>query len=301
MHLGNNLKEFYFDLNPFSLLRTQDRDFSQTLILFAYMLIFAIVSYKVTMLVMTKFRQTNDPAVEYNRRKVVRAGFIISFSIVYLPVIFSSLSFLPTILGLAGAGIVISLKEVWLNMVGWFMIMGSNGFKVGDRIEIESIKGDVVNIGFLKFTLLEVSSDSKAEQSTNRLIHFPNYNVVIHRFFVVSDTMDFVWDEFKISITVDSDWEKAESICNQILIEELVLAPELVEEKIRELSKNYLVRLGKTTPIVYTSLEPEGFILLSLRYLTPIRSKRLNRILVSKEILKKFKNEPMIVLLQSRH
>ncbi len=294
--MGGNIKEFYFDLNPFTLLRTADRDFSQSFILFAYLILFAIFAYKTTMFLLDKIKPPTDPAQEYNRRKVIRAGFLIFFAIVYLPVIFSSLSLLPTVLGLAGAGIVISLKEVWLNMVGWFMIMGGNGFHVGDRIEIDNIKGDVVNIGFLKFTLLEVSADPKAEQSTNRLIHFPNFTVVMNRFFLVSDAMDFVWDEFKISLTVNSDWEKAEVICNQILNEELVLAPELVEEKIRELSKNYLVRLGKTTPIVYTSLEQEGYILLSLRYLTPIRSKRLNRVLVSKEVLKKFKDEPNIHL-----
>jgi small-conductance mechanosensitive channel len=296
--LGGNIKEFYFDLNPLTLLRTADRDMSQTLILFAYMVIFAILAYKITMVIVEKIKPATDPANEYNRRKVIRAGFLIFYTIIYLPIVFSSLSLLPTVLGLAGAGIVISLKEVWLNMVGWFMIMGGNGFQVGDRIEFDNIKGDVVNIGFLKFTLLEVSSDPKAEQSTNRLIHFPNFTVVMSRFFIVSDTMDFVWDEFKISLTLESDWEKAEQICSQILHEELVLAPELVEEKIRELSKNYLVRLGKSTPIVYTSLEQEGYILLSLRYLTPIRSKRLNRVLVSKEVLKKFKDEPNIHLIQ---
>jgi small-conductance mechanosensitive channel len=275
-----------------------DRAISQSLLLFLYLVIFAVLVYKITMVMVEKIRPSIDPAHDYNRRKVIRTGFLISFTIIYLPVIFSSLSLLPTVLGLAGAGIVISLKEVWLNMVGWFMIMGSNGFKVGDRIEIDNIKGDVVNIGFFKFTLLEVSTDPKAEQSTNRLIHFPNYNIVIHRFFIVSDTMDFVWDEFKISISLDSDWERAEFLCGQILNEELVLAPELVDEKIRELSKNYLVRLGKTTPIVYTSYEQDGYILLSLRYLTPIRSKRLNRILISREILKKFKNESNIHLIQ---
>jgi len=300
MNLGENIKEFYLELNPFRLVLDTERGFSATIVLFAYMLIFAILVYKVTMIFLERIRPAKDVAHEYNRRKVLRTGYLGLFIIIYLPIIFSSLQLLPTVLGLAGAGIVISLKEVWLNMVGWFMIMGGNGFKVGDRIEIDNIKGDVVNIGFLKFSLLEISGDPKAEQSTNRLIHFPNFNIVLHRFFLVSDAMDFVWDEFKISLTVDSDWEKAEKICNHILHEELVLAPELVDEKIRELSKNYLVRLGKSTPIVYTSLEPEGYILLSLRYLTPIRSKRLNRILISKEILRQFKNETEIYFLQPK-
>ncbi|PJZ44378.1 mechanosensitive ion channel family protein [Leptospira brenneri] len=286
-----SLKEFYLDLNPLTLLVRSNRDFAETMILFGYMLVFAVFVYKITMILVERIKPAPDAAHEYNRRKVARIGFLLVFGIAYLPFVFSSLSLLPTVLGLAGAGIVISLKEVWLNMVGWFMIMGSNGFKVGDRIELDNIKGDVVNIGFFKFTLLEISADPRFEQSTNRLIHFPNYNIVLHRFFIVSETMDFVWDEFKIYLDIDSNWEKAEKICSQILHEELVLAPELVESKIREMSKNYLVRLGKTTPIVYTSLEPEGTILMCLRYLTPIRSKRLNRILISKEILTKFKNE----------
>ncbi|TGL88586.1 mechanosensitive ion channel protein [Leptospira congkakensis] len=288
---GSSLREFYWDLNPLTLLVRSNRDFAETMILFGYMVVFAVFSYKITMILVERIKPAPDAVHEYNRRKVARMGFLLIFGIAYLPIVFSSLSLLPTVLGLAGAGIVISLKEVWLNMVGWFMIMGGNGFKVGDRIELDNIKGDVVNIGFFKFTLLEIASDPRFEQSTNRLIHFPNYNIVLHRFFIVSETMDFVWDEFKVYLDISSNWEKAEKICSQILHEELVLAPELVESKIREMSKNYLVRLGKTTPIVYTSLEPEGTILMCLRYLTPIRSKRLNRILISKEILTKFKNE----------
>ncbi|MDF3818885.1 mechanosensitive ion channel [Leptospira sp. 96542] len=294
--MSESLKDFYLDLNPLSLLKHTSRSFPETLILFIYMLVFAVFAYKITMILVERIKPAPDAIHEYNRRKVGRIGFLLFFGIIYMPIIFSSLSLLPTVLGLAGAGIVISLKEVWLNMVGWFMIMGGNGFKVGDRIEIDNIKGDVVNIGFFKFTLLEIATDVRFEQSTNRLIHFPNYNIVLHRFFIVSETMDFVWDEFRVFLKLDSNWEKAEKICTQILNEELVLAPEIVETKIRELSKNYLVRLGKTTPIVYTSLEPEGNILLCLRYLTPIRSKRLNRILISKEILTKFKEHDDIYI-----
>ncbi|TGN21101.1 mechanosensitive ion channel family protein [Leptospira idonii] len=295
--MGNLLRDFYLELNPLHILKNSNRGAAETFILFFYMVAFAVLAYKLAIFFLERIRPAQDPGHEYNRRKVLRMGFLILFTIIYLPIFFSSLALLPTVLGLAAAGIVISLKEVWLNMVGWFMIMGGNGFKVGDRIEIDHIKGDVVNIGFLKFTLLEISSDLRAEQSTNRLIHFPNYNIVLYRFFIVSDAMDFVWDEFKVGLTLASDWEKAEKICTQILQEELVLAPELVDQKIRELSKNYLVRLGKTTPIVYTSLEPEGFVQLSLRYLTPIRSKRINRILISKEILTKFKDESNIQII----
>lgn len=292
--MNGNLKEFYSDLNPRLLLSQSNRSFAETMILFVYLLLFSLFVYRLLIFILERVRPATDTAHEYNRRKVFRTSFIAVCAIIYFPIIFSSLEFLPTMLGFAGAGIVISLKEYWLNIIGWMLILGSNGFKVGDRIDIDGVKGDVVNIGFLKFSLVEVSNDQKSEQSTNRLIHFPNYYIVNNKFFLVSDSMDFVWEEIRLTLDLDSDWEKAEQICLEILNKEVNFTVEEIEEKIKEVSKNYLVRIGATTPIVYTTIEPEGSILLSLRFLTPIRAKRTNRSLISREILKRFKNEPTI-------
>jgi len=182
---------------------------------------------------------------------------------------------------------VITMKDVTLNFVGWFFIHGSNGFEVGDRIEIEGVKGDVINIGIMRFTLMELNKEFHGDQSTNRLVHFPNHIVVLHKIFVVSQNMDFVWDELRISISIDSNWKKAEELCSDILRNESVLDPRMFSKKIRELSKNYLFRLGKTTPIVYTAIEDEK-VVLSLRYLTPIREKRWHRTAVSRAVLLAF-------------
>jgi small-conductance mechanosensitive channel len=293
--VNGSLKEFYLDLNPSNLLAQTDRSFGETIILFVYLLLFSLLIYRLIVFTVEKIRPATDTVHEYNRRRVLRASFIGICVIIYFPIIFSSLAFLPTMLGFAGAGIVISLKEYWLNIIGWMLILGSNGFKVGDRIDIDGVKGDVVNIGFLKFSLVEVSNDLKSEQSTNRLIHFPNYYIVNNKFFLVTDGMDFVWEEIRLNLDLNADWEKAEKICLEILNKEVNFTPEEIEEKIKEVSKNYLVRIGTTTPIVYTTLEPEGSILLSLRFLTPIRAKRTNRSLISREILKRFKDEPTIV------
>lgn len=293
--MSSSLKEFYFDLNPRNLLAQTDRSFAETIILFVYLLLFSLFIYRLIIFSVEKLKPATDTVHEYNRRRVLRASFIGLCIIIYFPIIFSSLAFLPTMLGFAGAGIVISLKEYWLNIIGWMLILGSNGFKVGDRIDIDGVKGDVVNIGFLKFSLVEVSNDLKSEQSTNRLIHFPNYYIVNNKFFLVTDDMDFVWEEIRLNLDLNANWEKAEQICLEIMNKEVNFTQEEIEEKIKEVSKNYLVRIGATTPIVYTTIEPEGVILLSLRFLTPIRAKRNNRSLISREILRRFKDEPTIV------
>ncbi|PJZ77216.1 mechanosensitive ion channel family protein [Leptospira neocaledonica] len=274
-------------INPISLLNSKERSITEEFILVAYFILTLVIVYKTFVLIFDRLSPPADNSVRYNRRRVTRILFVVVGAVSLLPVIFSGLSYLPTVMGLAGAGIVISLKDITLNYVGWLLIHGSNGFEVGDRIEIEGIKGDVVNIGINRFTLMELSPDPKSEQSTNRLVHLPNHTIILHKVYVVKEKMGFVWDEFRIKIPHSSDWEAAEKILNGILKNSSIIDQHKIDYSVRELSKNYLVRLGKTTPIVYMNVE-EGGVLFSLRYLTHIKEKRNQKARISREVLKEF-------------
>ncbi|TGK04820.1 mechanosensitive ion channel protein [Leptospira semungkisensis] len=274
-------------LNPFFLLGLKERTISQELILVVYFIISLVIVYKTFVLGFDRIRPPADNSVRYNRRRVTRILFVLVGAVSLLPIIFSGLSYLPTVMGLAGAGIVISLKDITLNYVGWLMIHGSNGFEVGDRIEIDGIRGDVVNIGINRFTLLEISQDPKSEQSTNRLVHIPNHSVILHKVYVVKEKFGFIWDEFRLKLPHGTDWERAEQLLNGILQNGSIIDQHKIDSTVRELSKNYLVRLGKITPIVYVNVE-EGGILFSLRYLTHIKEKRNQRARISREVLKEF-------------
>ncbi|MEI1278642.1 mechanosensitive ion channel domain-containing protein [Leptospira venezuelensis] len=274
-------------LNPISLLNSKERTITEEFVLVVYFILTLVIVYKTFVLSFDRISPPADNSVRYNRRRVTRILFVVVGAVSLLPVIFSGLSYLPTVMGLAGAGIVISLKDITLNYVGWLLIHGSNGFEVGDRIEIEGIKGDVVNIGINRFTLMELSPDPKSEQSTNRLVHLPNHTIILHKVYVVKEKMGFVWDEFRIKIPHSADWEAAERILNGILKNGSIIDQHKIDYSVRELSKNYLVRLGKTTPIVYMNVE-EGGVLFSLRYLTHIKEKRNQKARISREVLKEF-------------
>ncbi|TGK00060.1 mechanosensitive ion channel protein [Leptospira langatensis] len=282
-------------LNPFYLLSLKERTISQELILVVYFIISLVIVYKTFVLTFDRIRPPADNSVRYNRRRVTRILFVLVGAVSLLPIIFSGLSYLPTVMGLAGAGIVISLKDITLNYVGWLMIHGSNGFEVGDRIEIDGIRGDVVNIGINRFTLMEISQDPKSEQSTNRLVHIPNHSVILHKVYVVKEKFGFIWDEFRLKVPHGSDWEKAEKLLNGILQNGSIIDQHKIDQTVRELSKNYLVRLGKITPIVYINVE-EGGILFSLRYLTHIKEKRNQRARISREVLKEFSEAGIRIL-----
>ncbi len=285
-------------LKPFSLfkiLSLSERKLSEDFILYLYIVFFLILLYNITVFFIDKISGGSDLQTIFKRRRVTRYTFVFFGIFCSIPIFYSKISYLPTILAFTGAGFIISIKDITLNFAGWFLIHGNSGFTIGDRIEIGEVKGEVINIGLMRFTLLEVRTEHNSDQSSNRLVHIPNHQAITHKVFVISQEMDFIWDEVYIFLTIKSNWEKAKSICEQILSE--IISHEqysqTFEDKIRRLSKNYLVRLGKMTPIVYVTIE-DGKIMLALRYLTHVHHKRQNRAFICENVLLRFKKEKSI-------
>jgi small-conductance mechanosensitive channel len=282
-------------INPFNL--KINKSLSDGFVVYTYLILLLIIVYNIIRYFLKKKIDPENTSNLYNQLKITRYILTILGIILLGPVFYSSIIYLPTILALTAAGLVISLKDITLNFVGWILIHGSSGFKVGDRLEIENVKGDVINIGIMKFTLLEVNKDESTDQSTNRLIHVPNHLTLIKNIHISTSQMDYLWDEIKISLPYSSNWQKAEEICNQILKDmfDINKIKENIEKKLLKISENYMLKLGKTSPIVYTILDGQR-IQLSLRYLTRVHEKRTNRNAISKKILNEFKNHPDILL-----
>ncbi|HMV45504.1 MAG TPA: mechanosensitive ion channel [Leptospiraceae bacterium] len=290
-----NLFELLEPFSIFKILSLPERKLSEDFILYLYIVAFLAFIYNIITFFLDRFTDDLDVQSIFTRRRVTRYTFFFFGLFCSIPIFYSKISYLPTILAFTGAGFIISIKDITLNFAGWFLIHGSSGFAIGDRIEIGDVKGEVINIGLMRFTLLEVKTDHNSDQSSNRLVHIPNHQAIIQKIFVISQDMEFIWDEVYIFLTTSSNWQKAKSICEKILSE--VISHEeyskIFENKIRRLSKNYLVRLGKITPIVYVTLE-EGKVMLSLRYLTHFHHKRQNRAFISEKILVEFKKEKSI-------
>lgn len=277
-------------VNPLDLLNNPGKDISSDILIYFYILIFIYFIYKISMYILDRVSTETDVRIIYGRRRRFRLLAVVSGLLVSAPIFYDRIAYLPTILAFTGAGLIISVKDITLNIAGWFLIHGSSGFSVGDRVEVDGVKGDVVNIGLMRFTLLEVNTELDADQSTNRLVHIPNNATITQKIYVVSRQLDLVWDEVKIFLTFDSNWKKAKEISESILFNpDIVISYEkLIKERVLKLSKNFMLRVGKVTPIVYITLEDES-VLLSLRYLTKVHEKRQHRNRISEKILESFK------------
>ena len=199
------------------------------------------------------------------------------------------------VIGLAGAGLAIALQDPIVSLAGWFLIVGKFGISVGDRIEISHVKGDVIDIGLFRLAILEVGNWVGAEQSTGRVVFFPNSFILKNHYYNYSTGNSFIWDEIKVTLTSESDWKKAKQIVENIAAR---VSQEFIgeaKEKSDEMARRFHINLGTLTPIVYVSIGERGVDLL-LRYLTAIRKRRITNDQISREILAAFEGDPRLVL-----
>jgi len=235
--------------------------------------------------------------VEKRHRYRKRAGYIIAlFVLLVLAIAFiDQIRSLGTLLGFFGAGLAIALREYVASFFAWFYILSQRHFGLGSRVEVAGVRGDVIDIGVFKLTLVEVRGEGLGEQSSGRLVTVPNYRILADPVLHFTAGSPYVWDEVAIPLTLDSDWETAREMLQQVGNEVFEPHRAEIEAGFRQLGHDYAFRYGVTTPIVYVSIDPpQGGVLLKLRYLTHARRRRDNRDQISRWVLRSFREAPNI-------
>ncbi|VAW19995.1 MscS Mechanosensitive ion channel [hydrothermal vent metagenome] len=283
----NRLVEFINDkwnLSP----ATQGKIFA-TLIIIAGLWLIRLIILKVV------WSQTNDVKKRYAWKTSI--SYILPFIGVFFAVAvwFEVFREMGAFLGLLSAGIAIALKDPLTNIAGWLFIIIRKPFSAGDRIQIGSQAGDIIDIRLFQFTLLEIGNWVDADQSTGRIIHIPNGKVFIEPQANYSTGFRFIWHEIPVLITFESNWEKTKQILLEIVNNETILFSEEAEKEIKEASKKYLIFFNYLTPTVYTTVKDSG-ILLTLRFVCIPRERRGKEQAIWESILKEFAKHPDIGL-----
>ncbi|HXB75207.1 MAG TPA: mechanosensitive ion channel domain-containing protein [Candidatus Acidoferrales bacterium] len=125
--------------------------------------------------------------------------------ILILLVIFGPPSQVPTILGLAGAGMTVVLKDFIVAFFGWFVLMGRNGLHVGDWVEINGVGGEVVEIGLMRTVLLEMGNWTSTGHPTGRRAAFMNGYAIEGHYFNFSTANQWLWDELQVTLPPGGD------------------------------------------------------------------------------------------------
>lgn len=198
---------------------------------------------------------------------------ILVLMIFLFPVWLPSLRTIAAFLGIFGAGVILVLKEVILNLAGWFFIIIRKPFEIGNRISVGPFSGDVLDIRLMDVSLIEVSDKEEGGQSTGRVVHVPNSFILITPFANASKEFAFNWNEIRVSISLDSDWKKAIRIVEEIAAEVTEPISE-GDHRIKHSEREYAIRYKRMTPRVFVEYH-QGAIVLSLRHLVEPRTNRL--------------------------
>ena len=138
-------------------------------------------------------------------RTVARIALQVGGVALILLVLFGPPSQLATVLALAGAGLTVALKDFIVGFLGWFVLMGPNGIRPGDWVEINGIGGEVVNVGLLHTIILETGNWSDAGHPTGRKVSFVNSFAIEGHYFNFSTTGQWLWDEVEVPISAGVD------------------------------------------------------------------------------------------------
>jgi small-conductance mechanosensitive channel len=128
-------------------------------------------------------------------RRVARVGLQTVSVVLILLIVFGPPGQLAVLLGFAGAGLTIALKDFIVGFFGWFVLMGKDGIRVGDWVEIKGVTGEVVDIGPLHTVLLETGNWTDAGHPTGRRVTFVNSFAIEGHYFNFSTSGQWLWDE----------------------------------------------------------------------------------------------------------
>jgi small-conductance mechanosensitive channel len=135
---------------------------------------------------------------------ISRATFQVFGVLLILLVVFGPPNDLGTVLGLVGAGLTVALKDFIVGFLGWFVLMGKNGIRVGDQVEINDVTGEVVEIGMFYTVLLETGTWSESHP-TGRRVTFTNGFAIEGHYFNFSTSGRWMWDEVHIEVPSSHD------------------------------------------------------------------------------------------------
>lgn len=259
-------------------------------LLFSLLTIF--VAYILSLLINRIINKTvSDLKKRYTARKavvyVISVLAIINIILIWVKEQVS----VATLVGIGGAGLTLALHQPVTAIAGWLLLLIRRPYDTGDRVQIGNVKGDVIDIRLFYTSLLEIGNWVGSDQSTGRVVHCPNNKIFTEDIFNYTRGFEYIWNEIKIIVTFESDWEKAKQIIHDAAVKEDLDLGKSVREGITRMSRKYLIHYEKLTPVVWANIVDFG-VELTLRYLTDARKRRSSQDKICQIILQNFNKEP---------
>lgn len=189
-------------------------------------------------------------------------------------------------IGLLTAGITITLQELILSIAGSFYIFFVQVYKPGDRIEINGIKGDIIDIDSIYTTMMEIGEWVSSDNYSGRIVKLSNAFVFKGPVYNYSQDFPFLWDEFNLPIRYGTDMELAKSIVIEVAQKHLAGFVEDSLANWKEVVSKYYIEDATVEPTLAITLN-DNWVHFNLRYIVDYKQRRLTKHLLNEEIAKR--------------
>lgn len=236
-------------------------------------------------------REIEDVNRRHKVRKAVGYTGVALVVLAALAMLVGHVTSLAAVLGILAAGAAVALQDTAKNAVGWLYLSTRSGLAPGARVEVEDVVGEIIDVGVMKTTVLEVGHLVEGRQSSGRLASVPNAKFLNQTTLYSPDYSPWAWHETSFLLTYESEWERGVALLEELgaeLYEEL--EPEMMDG-FHQLERHFAFKHGPLTPIVYVQALDSG-VQLTLRFLTHIRRRRGSEDRLVRAFLRAVEREP---------
>ena len=245
--------------------------------------------------------------IAHNERAYTASKIInfFNFTIIIFILLFGYLenvTYLVAVLGFASAGLAIAMKDLFMSLLGWFVIVLSGSVHVGDRIRIQkdgsTYVGDVLDISALRITIYEdvTLTSYRENRRAGRIVFIPNNYVFTNMIANYTHSgMQTVWDGIDFCITFDSNLPKATHIASDIVVKYSRGYTQISKKSVNQMRDRYSLRNANLDVRVYSFIEPNG-VKISVWYQTNSYATLALRSTISLEIIRALLAEPDIFI-----
>jgi len=239
-------------------------------------------------------KRVRDVSQMHTLTVLVRKISYVAAAVIVLAVVFEFGSNFATVIGILGAGVAFASQEVIGSFAGYLNIITRNIFRIGDRIRIGNVVGDVLDISLLRTTVMEIGEWVKDDQYTGRIVSLANRVVFSDPVFNYTQHSGYIWDEIMIPVTYEANWRRAVEVM-------LAKGQELTSRFHAEARAEFEGMVKRYPSLQPVPVEPslyitltDNWIALTLRYIVAVRDRRPVKGQIHGEFLKCFGEEPDI-------
>jgi small-conductance mechanosensitive channel len=256
----------------------------QSLFAFAVFYVFRFFSQKY---IIQKLKNSES---RYRWQKALSITTNFLLVIFFLKIWFDAVGSLATYLGFLTAGLAIALKDLIANLAGSLFILSRHPFDIGDRIQIGTFRGDVIDIRLFQFSVMEIGEWTDADSTTGRIIHVPCGKIFSESLLNYNQAFSHIWNEISLRVTFETNWKKAKTILTKIVTNHQYQINSLTQNQLKESSLKFMLPIESFESKVFTTVEDSG-VRFTIRYLCEPKQRRKTEVELWEEILEAFDKE----------